>query len=428
MTAIPRKAPALALALALSSGVALADAYPNDTEGFHGYMRASTGSSSRHGPLSCYALGGPTAYYRLGNECDSNAEFGYTKELAKADNGVSFVGTLWVNAYAPASDFRGAKLELLKGYVEAKGLPFLNGGTAWVGKRYYYRPDIHMLDMQYINMNGTGGGLDKIPLGAGKFSYAVFKDNDTNATGAGGAIVNTPSALRQNLLYQDLPVNPGGTLDAALTIVTAEGRNRALQGQGDLGHNGWAIGLFHRQQVLGGSNMAGFQYGSGPGTGIGICCVRMGPAGSTALGSDVTRVRLLEDLVIQPTRRFSMELAAVYQKDKADDVALRNTWTTLGVRPVYALLPNLKLQGELGVTALKQESTGQTARLTKLTLAPAISLGESYWSRPELRLFVSYGKWNGAATPLVNASNNGGPVYGNATSGTSAGLQVEAWW
>jgi maltoporin len=29
---------------------------------------------------------------------------------------------------------------------------------------------------------------------------------------------------------------------------------------------------------------------------------------------------------------------------------------------------------------------------------------------------------------MVNASNYGGPVYGDATSGMSAGLQVEAWW
>jgi len=425
MTRLTRKA--LPWALALACGLAHADSY-NDTDGFHGYLRAGAGSSSRHGPQSCYALGGPTSSYRLGNECDSYTEFGYTKEIAKADNGVSFVSTLWVNAKSPESGFRDAKLELLKGYVEAKGLPFLGGGTAWIGKRYYYRPDIHMLDMQYINMNGTGGGLDKIPLGPGKLSYAVFKDNNTNATGAGGAIANTPAALRQNLLYEGWPTNPGGTLDVALTLITAEGRDRSAQGQGDNSHGGWAVGVFHKQLVLGGYNLAGLQYGRGPGTGIGICCSRMGPSGSTTLGADVSRVRVLDGLVIQPTRRFSMEFAALYQKDKADDIALRNTWATVGARPVYAVLPNLKLQGELGVTTLKQDSTGQTARLTKLTLAPAISMGESYWSRPELRLFVTYGKWNGAATPLVNAANSSGPVYGNGTSGVTAGLQVEAWW
>ncbi|AVR97816.1 maltoporin [Pseudoduganella armeniaca] len=422
MTGSVRKV--LPLLLAVACGAARADSYPNDTDGFHGYLRAGAGTSSRHGPQSCYALGGPTTYYRLGNECDANAEFGYTSALATAANGVSFVGTIWLNAYSPNSDFGDANVHILKGYVEAKGLPFLHGGTAWIGKRYYYRPDIHMLDMQYINMNGTGAGLDKIPLGAGKLSYAVFKDHDSNRIGAGGAIVDTPSALRQNLLYQNLPVNAGGTLDAALTIVTAKGRNDA----GDAGHDGWAVGLFHRQEILGGANTLGFQYGSGPGTGIGQCCARMGASGSTALGSDVKRVRVFNDLVIQPTRQFSLGFVALYQKDKADDPALRNTWATAGVRPVYGVLPNVKLQAELGYTALRQDSTGQTARLTKVTLAPAIALGEGYFSRPELRLFVTYGKWNGAATPLVNAGNHGGPVYGNATSGTSAGVQVEAWW
>jgi maltoporin len=426
MDRITRKA--LALALAFACSVAQADSY-NDTEGFHGYVRAGAGTSNKHGPQSCFGLGGPTSSYRLGNECDSYTEFGYTHELARADNGVSFVGTLWTYAYAPGSDFGDASMRIAKAYVEARNLPFLNGGTAWVGKRYYYRPDIHMLDMQYINMNGTGGGLDKIPFGPGKLSYAVFKDSDINHAAAGsGAIANTPSALRQNLLYEGLPVNPGGAIDIALTYVTPQGRDKSAEGLGDFGHKGWAVGLFHRQVILGGANVFGLQYGVGPGTGIGQCCARMGAAGSTSIGREVTRARVFNDLVIQPSRRFSMEFAALYQQDKADDPALRNRWATLGVRPVYAVLSNLKLQAELGQTILKQESTGQTARLTKLTLAPAIALGESYWSRPELRLYVSYGRWNGAATPLVNASNNGGPVYANSTSGTSAGVQVESWW
>ena len=423
MTAISRKALPLALALALSSGAALADAYPNDTEGFHGYMRASAGSSSRHGPLSCYALGGPTAYYRLGNECDSNAEFGYTKELAKADNGVSFVGTLWVNAYAPESGFRGAKLELLKGYIEAKGLPFLNGGTAWVGKRYYYRPDIHMLDMQYINMNGTGGGVDGYPLGAGKISYAVFKDDDFNKTDpATGRVVDSPSALRQNLVYEGLPVNTNGTLDFAASFISAQGQDKTT-------HDGWQMSVFHRQaKVFGGGNTFGVQYGVGPGTGInGPCCARIGPSGSTLLGSDYTRLRIFDDIVIQPTRDFSMEFVALYQRDKnGKDGA--TTWTTVGTRPVYAFAENFKLQAELGVSQLKSDKTPGTQRLTKLTIAPTISLARDYWARPELRLFVSYGKWNDAASKSVNAFNNSGAVYGSDTSGVSYGIHMEAWW
>src|SRR5471032_2159419 len=68
-----------------------------------------------------------------------------------------------------------------------------------------------MLDMQFINLNGTGGGFDKIGAGPGKFSYAFFKDNDTNQIDpATGQVLNTHAAIRQNFIYEGLPTNPGG--------------------------------------------------------------------------------------------------------------------------------------------------------------------------------------------------------------------------
>ena len=55
-------------------------------------------------------------------------------------------------------------------------------------------------------------------------------------------------------------------------------------------------------------------------------------------------------------------------------------------------------------------------------------MGEGFWQRPELRAYFTSGKWNKEATALVNAANNSVPVYGNGTSGSSIGLQMEAWW
>ena len=80
------KALPAAIALLLSAGATLAD-----DEGFHGYFRvgAGTSTSGSRGPQSCYGLGGNTMKYRLGNECDAYAEFGYTKDIAKVD-GVSY--------------------------------------------------------------------------------------------------------------------------------------------------------------------------------------------------------------------------------------------------------------------------------------------------------------------------------------------------
>jgi maltoporin len=418
MQAILKKLPvALTLALAVSS--AWADPAV-DTTGFHGYARVGAGTSSTHGPQSCYGLGGNTMKYRLGNECDAYLEGGYTNDFATVD-GVTFTGTFWANAYSPNSDFGDAKLAVAKAYVEAKGLPFLNGGTAWIGKRFYMRPDIHMLDLQYLNLNGTGGGIDRAKVGVGYLSYAIFKDNDANEFNpATGLLTNTQAAIRQNVIYQGLPVNVDGTIDIAASIITAQGNEDR--------HDGWQLSAFHRQaNVLGGSNTFGVQYGVGPGTGIGVGNGRIGAAGSTLLGSDVKRWRVFNDLAIQPMTNFGMEFVALVQRDTADDVG-SSTWTSLGVRPVYALNKYFKLQMELGTDRVTSPTGGPAQRLTKITFAPTISAGPGLFDRPELRLFVTYGKWNDAATASVNAANNSGPVYNNKTSGASAGLQVETWF
>lgn len=401
----------LAAACALTAGPAGA----SDADGeYHGYFRAGIGSSSSsRGPQSCFGLGGNTMRYRLGNECDSYAEFEYLKEMVKSASGASFVGHVMAAVYNPSSDVSGADLALSKLYVEAKNIAELNGGTAWIGKRYYMRPDIHMLDLQYVNMNGTGGGIDQYKLGPGRISYAIFKDKDVVGS----------SAIRQNLVYQGIPTNTDGTVDVLTSFITPDKKV-------DNSHNGWQLTLLHKQdKVFGGGNTLGFQHGVGPGTGAGgQCCDRMGATGSVTNGSDVTRTRLFDSLWIQPTANFSAEMVAIIQKDKSDASGGTSTWTTFGIRPVYALSENFKLQFELGTDRVTSPTGGPAQRLTKFTFAPTLSAGKGYWSRPELRAFVTYGKWNDAATSAVNKANESGAVFGNATSGTSIGLQVETWF
>jgi maltoporin len=444
------KAMPLALALTLTCGAAFADdvadltqaprnSPDSDTTGFHGYLRDGAGSSSVHGPQACFGLGGNTMKYRLGNECDAYFEGGETWNFAKPDaDGVVFTGTLWANEYSGNSQFGsgGSSLGLAKAYVEAKGLDFLGGGVAWVGERYYYRPDIHMLDLQFINMNGTGGGIDNIKAGPGTFSYAVFKDNDNakQYVPSTDSYITTTAAVRQNFIYKGLPVNPGGSLDVALSLITAEGT-------GD--HDGYNLTLLHNQDAFGGGNTFGVQYGVGPGAGTGsstvLCCDRIGGSGTTNADSGVKRLRVFDHLWIQPTKQFSAEMIALYQRDTGDassPVAFggvatatgTSNWTSLGIRPAYAFSEHVKLQAELGTDSVTSPTGGQSERLTKVTIAPTLTMGSGYWARPELRLYITHANWNNAAVAAVNAANTTPGVFGNATSGTSAGLQLEAWW
>ena len=92
-----------------------------------------------------------------------------------------------------------------------------------------------------------------------------------------------------------------------------------------------------------------------------------------------------------------------------------------GSKISYGIKKNFKLVSELGLSQYKPEG-GATARLTKFTIAPTLSIDNTFWSRPELRLYVTSAKWNSAAGNVT-----GNAAFANKTSGTSAGAQVE-WW
>ena len=82
---------------------------------------------------------------------------------------------------------------------------------------------------------------------------------------------------------------------------------------------------------------------------------------------------------------------------------------------------HFKLVGELGVSQYKPDG-GSTARLTKFTIAPTLSIANDFWSRPEFRLYLTHARWNSAAGNVT-----GQAAFADKTSGTSAGAQVE-WW
>ena len=143
----------LALTLALSCGIASAG--EADGEGFHGYFRAGVGAGSGEGGRqNCFGLGGYAQRYRLGNECDSYGDFTYGREIAKSDDGVSFLATVGIQEYSPNSSQNqgtnftavpntaafadgggpGLHFKWIKAYIDVRNISELNGGTAWVGQ------------------------------------------------------------------------------------------------------------------------------------------------------------------------------------------------------------------------------------------------------------------------------------------------------
>lgn len=399
--------------LSAASPAAAADSNGGST----GYFRIGDGRS-RGGPQACYGLAGNTMKYRLGNECDLYGEAEYFHDLPGATPAFRFTGHIMPTYYASDPEGHQSSLRLGQLYVETGKQPLLGGARFWLGKRYYERPDIHMLDLKYVRLDGTGAGIEGVQVYGLKLGYAVFKDND-----GGGS-----TAIRNNLLVQDLPVDPDGHLDIIASVITADG------GAGN--HDGWNLSLVHRQRaVLGGENVFAIQAGVGPGSGQGNPDAQdrtfggggsggdaLGPSGSTLNGSDVRRLRIFDSIWIQPTPNASGSAVVLVQKDRATIYGGTQNWVSLGVRPVWALAPHVKLQAEIGSDWVLRPQGEPTEQLNKFSLVPTLALDRKFWARPELRVFVTRAWWNQAAAPTL------APPGGSRLNATSFGIQVEEWW
>lgn len=393
------------MALILAGGPARA----GDAEGeFHGYFRTGVGHNAGSGEQACFGLAG-VAKYRLGNECDSYGEFLYSREVAKSAQGASFVATFMGSISADGYDFGAASTYVSQAFIEARNLRLLRGATAWMGKRYYHRLDLHTIDYKWLHSDGVGAGVNGFPLGPGKFSYALFRDDKM----IGNA--RQTSATRQNFTYEALRVNPNGTLQLDLTLVSKDTAHSNA-------HGGWSVSAVHLQQkVLGGDNKFGVQYGVGPG-------ILIGGTADITLDSAVTRTRVFDQLIWRATANLYGSLVGLVQRDKCR--AGTRIWATIGVRPVYSVTEHFKLQLDLGHDRIRPAAGGPAQQLTKITFAPTLSAGRGFWTRPELRSFVTYAKWNSAAQQAAAAGDtlSSTGVFGGNTHGASVGLQVEAWF
>jgi maltoporin len=367
---------------------------------FGGYFRAGPGATKKDAARACYGLSGPGLKYRLGNECDLYGEFLLSQGF-QAD-GVDYKVNMMTNIFNPGTDTGDAKVGINQMYVEGKGYDIAPQASFWIGKRFYGRADVHIVDTKYTVMDGVGAGADNIVnLGSGKLNLAYFR-TDGDATHPGS---------RLNADAHDIDVNPGGKLRVVGTFTNGD-----FSG----GKSGLGLSFQHNQELpsLGGSNTAWLQFATGS---AGLDS----NFGNLAAVSGTKSFRIVESLTWQ-LGPFGGQAQALWQTDKDGATGLKTDSSTVGGRASYAVTKNFKLVSELGYSQKKPEN-GATQKLTKFTFAPTLATGPGFWSRPELRLYVTTAKWNDAA----NAAAGSGGLTGigdGKTSGTSYGAQVEIWF
>lgn len=384
----------LAAALLLAAGGAHAVDYT-------GYFRAGPGLTSGNASRACYGLnsGSSGMKYRLGNECDFYGEFQLSQGFQK--DGIRYKAVLMVNHYTGATEPAAGKnddrkLNVEQMYAEATGFDIAPDATFWIGRERGRRGDVHIVDTFFTEMMGVGAGIKGQPLGPGKLGVAFYR-TDSDAAKPGN---------RLNVEYVDMPTGAGGALNFFGTLT---------KGDFNGGTNGAGLSLRHDQKNLFGSgldNTLWLQYAQGS-------TALNSNFGDLGAGSAAKSWRIVESVAFQKGALGGQALLLL--ASEKNGAGLKTNSASVGGRMSYALTKHFKFVGELGVSQYKPQG-GQTARLTKITLAPTLSVDGGFWSRPEFRLYVTRAQWNTAAGNVT-----GQAAYADRTSGTSYGAQVE-WW
>jgi maltoporin len=137
--------------------------------------------------------------------------------------------------------------------------------------------------------------------------------------------------------------------------------------------------------------------------------------------------RIIEQLSWDVTNTgWTGTATAVYAKhSEKNDWNNPKTWFSIGVRPQYNFTDIFSIASELGYDNVKTyDATDSDRKLWKLTVAPQLALSRGVWARPVLRAFVTYAKWNDAATRSGIANG----AFGTSNNGMTYGFQAEAWW
>ena len=393
---------------------------------FHGYLRSGYGLNSRGGQQVAFQAPGADAKYRLGNEAETYAELIFVNNLVNPehDPGKAWIKTeVLVEANTSNSANWGSfpngigndQFRFREAFVQA-GNVFESqpGAKFWAGQRYYRRYQAHINDFYISDMSGYGGGVEDLNVKVGKMAVAFLAGARPDITTENGNYAKSNIDVR---LY-DVNV-PGGKLAAWFNFARAKG-GTTPSGTIIPSSNGYAFGIAHqRLEWKGGYNWFSIQYGKGAASNFSTSI-----DDPTPFINDTKRFRIAEHLLIQTNDKFAIQPVFVYQRTQDGNPRHGwNEWVSFGARPQYFFTDHLSIAFEAGLDRTRSGNGQYDGWLRKFTISPQIGAGRRFFSRPVLRLFVTYASWSDGLRGHV-----GGTPFRDQTSGLTFGVQTEAWW
>lgn len=414
-----------------------------------GYFRAGYGRDDEGGPQVAFQAPGAFSKYRLGNEAETYGELTlgknfYAGNLFTLDKTERSYGTptgpiarvqTTISIYNPYQD-------LLSSSGTDFGLPEIwaaigNVSEAqpamkfWAGNRYYRRHDIHISDFYFYNMSGAGGGVEDIELPFGKLAFAwIGAASESGFTGIPNPDPNNKAGFSKanwDFRLYDVPL-PFGTGEFGIVYATADS-GLDSSGLSASDSDGVAFTFLHtREQFLcaDGVNKFSVQFGTGAAKTFTSGFEQVTLTNGVFIQPDARdswRFRVTECFTANLNDHFSLSPALVYQLTDNGNRGGRVDWFSTGLRPIVHFNQFFSLAFEGGVDWVRDATANTDGNLYKFTIAPQVSLGDRFMSRPVLRFFATYAHWSDDFVGQI-----GGNDYLNQDDGMTYGMQMEVWW
>lgn len=389
------------------------------------YLRSGTGVNSRGGQKVCFNNPGtPGNEFRLGNECGTYGEMALFSVWRPEDQKI-YAKTRFMLAYAPRgyTNWEGANnadpVAIRESYGEVGGVGEQEL-SFWAGKRFYRAQDVLMNDFFYFaDMSGNGAGVGDIPVGGGKLGIAWLREVSKTATDRGDVGLNV---LDLRLMGYELTSKQRLNIWAALGQSSGGIDNETLKEYAV--SKGALIGFLHELSLKRGFLHQALIYGTGVMEGLnlygGITNIKGSVEEKNLKASH--RLRFVQHTTFDFAKNWAMHASTTFEWRDGGTKERQETWTSVGVQPVYFFTDHFQLASVLGFSNINP-MRGESRQLARVTLAPQVSWARSIWSRPVIRAYYARSFWSKS-----NRGRVGTPVYKDELAGTSIGVQAEIWY
>lgn len=397
----------------------------------NGYVRTGIGWSGG-GPLVNITTPENIHKFRMGNEADQYGELQLNYRYKNKDSIALYEVTYMMAKYIPYGDRHGFDQFPSTAQLYGKVNKITKNANLWLGKRYYDRRNVELLDYFWIN------AAQNSQVGLGIENYEIKDSGNLNL-----ALIrfkygtNTSHSYVADLRYLDIPIAQHSKLN-----LLGQYSYKTEQSLHADGHAGFALGSWWTYSESHITNTATVLYRKGS------SMVQTTYAGTTVSEyidgrkiynlDQASSLNIINNFVYDDKQRHAVQAALSYQytdfgignvteENIPLDHKVAKNWFSIGFRYLYYISKHFNLALEAGNDYMKNSKLGLEGSLQKVTFSPQISWDYGYYSRPVLRPFITFAHWSDSFKGITGVSGFNNRLV-NKNHGVSFGLQLEIWW